>query len=134
MPSRRYYIAMAPVEHINGKMAPVSVKCKNTTDSAAVEVAGFWYGYKHKNCNTSHFGIRTNCRDLNTNPYTAAEIENRTLFTMALQAVNAHRDIAADWALMLADYNKQSTYITPNGFAVALCRENGGYWLDDWTA
>lgn len=135
MPSRRYYIALAPVDHINGKMAPVRVKCPNTTDSEAVEVSGFWYGYRHHNRpDISRYGIRTMCRDLNTKPYTTAEDENRSLFTASLQAVNTHHSIAADWSLMLADFDKQRRYISPIGYAVAACRSNGGQWLPEWTA
>ena len=135
MPCRRYFICIAPVDHINGKMAPVAVKCSNTEDPEHIVAKGFWYGYRRKAApNISRFGIRTMRRDLEQHPYTPAEDENRTLFTASLHAVFAHRDIAADWALMIADFNKQSRYGTPIGYAVAACRSNGGNWLQEWTA
>ena len=131
MSSRRYYIATAPVSHINGKLAPVRVKCPNTT-SEETEVDGFWYGYKRHD--VSRYGIRTRCRNLNSKPYTAAEDENRTLFRMSLNAVYANRGILHNWELMLADFATQTAYKTPIGFAVAMTRENGGEWRGDWTA
>lgn len=93
------------------------------------------YGYKKKNApEVSRFGIRYKCRDLNANPYTAAEDENRTLFRMSLDAVFTHKAIAGDWALCMDDFNAQERYLTPIGFAVAACRSNGGEWLEDWIA
>lgn len=133
MSCRRYYIALAPVDHINGKMAPVRVKCPNSDDPEHLEVSGFWYGYRHQNRpDISRFGVRTLCRDLNTHPYTASEDENRTLFTSSLFAVYDHKEVAADWDLMLADFARQDRYVSPIGYAVAACRANGGEWLKEW--
>lgn len=135
MPSRRYYIAIAPVDHLNGKLAPCRVKCPNTYDADADHGKGFFYGYrKRAQPNISRFGVRDACRDLNTHPYTAAEDENRTLFRVSLLAVYDHKSIAADWALCMADFERQSRYVTPIGYAVAAVRLNSGVWLDDWTA
>lgn len=135
MPARRYFIGTLPVAHINGKIAPVAVKCSNTDDPEhAIEIS-FFYGYRHRATpNISRYGIRTQRRDLNTKPYTAHEDENRTLFTASLIAVYAHKKIAADWALCLADYDHQRNYATPLGYAVAAVRANGGIWLEEWTA
>lgn len=134
MPCRRYFIALAPVAHINGKMAPVAVKCSNTEDPEHTHARGFWYGYKRQAApNVSRFGIRTICRDLTAHPYTPAEDENRTIFTASLHAVYEHKMIAADWALMLADFSRQTQYATPLGYAVAGVRSNGGVWLEEWT-
>ena len=135
MPSRRYYISIAPVAHINGKMAPVAVKCKNTEDPEHTTATGFWYGYRRKEApDINRFGIRTQCRDLTTHPYTAEEDENRTLFTASLNSVYVHKKITADWALCLADFARQKEYATPLGYAVAACRANGGDWLPEWIA
>lgn len=133
MPSRRYYISIAPVEHINGKMAPEYVKCPNTDDPEHVIVSGFWYGYRRPNIPVSRFAIRTRCRDLNTKPYTPAEDENRILFTSSLHAVHEHHSIAQDWQLMMRDFRRQTRYTTPIGFAVAMTRQNGGVWPQYWT-
>lgn len=135
MPSRRYYIATAPISHINGKMAPHWEKCPNTSDPEHTTVRGFWYGYKTSIApDVSRFGIRTVCRDLNTHPYTPDEDENRTLFTSSLFAVYDHKTVTADWALMLADFADQDRYKTAIGYAVACCRANGGEWLPEWVA
>lgn len=133
MPSRRYYIAIAPISHINGKMAPNRVKCPNTDDPEHTHVSGFWYGYKRQaRPDVSRFAVRTACRDLTTHPYTTDEDENRTLFTSALFAVYDHKENAGDWALMMADYYAQDRYKTPIGYAVAAVRANGGEWLPEW--
>lgn len=132
MPSRRYFIALAPVAHINGKMAPNWQRCPNTEDPD-IKNQGFWYGYKRAaDPDTSRFGVRVLSRNLIDHPYTPAEDENRTLFTSSLFAVYDHKEIAADWALMLQDFKRQDRYGTPIGFAVAACRANGGEWLQEW--
>lgn len=134
MPSRRYYIAVMPVAHINGKMAPVADKVHNTSDPSEIEQTGFWYGYRlAKRPEWSRYGIRKIARDLNTKPYTPSETTNRQLFTSSLQAVNTHKQIAQDWALMLEEFDTQRLYISPIGFAVAECRKNAGAWPARWT-
>lgn len=133
MPARRYYIATLPVQHINGKMAPVAVKCSNSPDPSSEPEVSYWYGYRHRATPlVSRYGIRSQRRDLTAKPYTAAEDENRTLFTMALNAVNDHYDIAADWELCMADFKRQYDYATPRGYAVARCRQNDGAWPAEW--
>ena len=135
MPSRRYYIATAPIDHINGKMAPQWQKCPNTTDPEQIEVDGFWYGYRLPfRPEISRYAIRKLCRDLNDHPYTAAEEENRILFTSSLHAVYEHKRIQADWDLMMQDFKRQDQYKTPIGYSVAACRSNGGEWLENWIA
>lgn len=134
MPSRRYFLSIAPVAHINGKMAPQWQKCPNTEDPGK-ENQGFWYGFKRAaDPSVSRFGVRLVSRNLIDHPYTAAEDENRTLFTSSLFAVYDHKTIAADWALMLEDFARQTHYTTPIGYAVAACRANGGEWLQEWVA
>ena len=135
MPSRRYFIALSPVSHVNGKMANEREKCPNTDDPEHTIVQGFWYGYKRAaRPEISRFAVRNKCRDLTTRPYTPAEDENRTLFTSSLFAVYDHKNIAADWSLMLEDFKRQKRYKTPIGYAVAACRANGGEWLQEWSA
>lgn len=135
MTARRYYIATLPVSHINGKMAPVAVAVSNSEDPAKEPDVSFWYGYRHKATpNVSRYGIRSVRRNLTTKPYTAAEDENRTLFTMALQAVNEHYGVAGDWELCLQAFSRQRQYKSARGFAVAICRDNLGRWPAEWTA
>lgn len=133
MPSRRYYIATLPVDHINGKMAPVRVKCSNVAAGDTPPETSFWYGYRLQiSPNVSRYGIRTEHRMLEDKPYTAAEEENRTLFTMSLQAVNLHRQIASDWQLCQQSFEQQEQYKTISGYAVATCRANQGEWPPYW--
>lgn len=134
MPSRRYYIATLPVDHINGKMAPVRVKCSNVAAGDTPPETSFWYGYRLQSSpDISRYGIRTEHRMLEDKPYTAAEEENRTLFTMSLQAVNLHRQIAGDWEQCNNSYQGQNQYKTLNGYAVAMTRQNQGIWPEEWT-
>lgn len=134
MPARRYYIATLPVQHINGKMAPVRVKCSNVAAGDTPPETSFWYGYRLQSSpDISRYGIRTEHRMLEDKPYTAAEEENRTLFTMSLQAVNLHRQIAGDWEQCKNSYQGQKDYKTLNGYAVAMTRQNQGIWPEEWT-
>lgn len=135
MPAKRFYIATLPVEHINGKMAPVKYKCSNVAAGEPVPDTSFWYGYRRKTSPfVSRYGIRTEHRKLEEHPYTIAETENRDLFRAALLAVNANHKIPANWELCREDFMAQEEYRTQIGFAIAMCRENAGQWLDAWTA
>lgn len=132
--SKRFFIPVLPVGHINGKIAPQSYKAKNTDDPDKKQIDGYFYGYRRKsNPSKSCFGIRTNCRDLIEHPYTTAEQENRDLFSISLLEVQIHWQDLEERALCVADFEKQKYYHTPRGFAVAMVRENGGQWLEDWT-
>ena len=133
MPSRRYYITTLPVAHLNGKLDQVSNIVHNTRDPEQLDQPGFWYGYKVRGRDISRFGIRKHARNLNTNPYTSAEEENRTLFTASLLAVQTHRSVASDWSKMLVDFDKQTRYISPIGFAVSETRKNLGIWPAKWS-
>lgn len=133
MSTHRYYIATMPVAHINGKMAPTAVKCKDTANPDEVEHDGFWYGYRIGKRPLSRYGIRTRSRYLGDKPYTAGELENRTAFTLALQTMNAHYEVAPDWELATAEFKRQSEYISIRGYVVARCRALGGDWPPEWT-
>lgn len=133
MPSRRYYTTTLPVAHLNGKLDQVSNVVHNTRDPEQLDQPGFWYGYKVRGRDISRFGIRKRARNLNTNPYTSSEEENRTLFTASLLAVQMHRNVVSDWNKMLVDFDKQTRYITPIGFAVSETRINQGIWPAKWS-
>lgn len=134
MPAKRYYIATLPVQHINGKMAPVKVKVSNIAAGEPAPDVSFWYGYRRKSSPmVSRYGIRAEHRMLENNPYTTAEQENRDLFTASLNAVYLHKANRGEWALCLEDYRQQLEYRTPLGFAIAMVRANSGEWLDAWT-
>lgn len=115
---------MAPVEHINGKMAPQSVKVKNNPTSTHSDVS-FYYGYKRSdNPTKSHYGVRAYARNLSTNPYTATETANKDAFTAAVaEAVDTMRDPARRQQAW-RDYTNQTKYRSFWGYVVATCRLN----------
>lgn len=131
--SRRFYIPMVPVSHINGKIAPQWYKAKNTTDPEHTEIEGYFYGYRHiYNPSKSCFGIRKVRRNLLEHPYTTSEQENRDLFTASLIEVNTHLQVDGDRQLCEDSFAKQKSYNTLRGYAVAMVRANGGEWLAEW--
>ena len=132
MPSVRYITTISPISHINGKMAPVAVVVSNSPDGTNLQLPGYWYGFKRRGSNRNRFGIRTIRRNLVTNPYTAAEEENRTLFTMSLQVVNAALSDPAKKQLCMEDFEQQHQYTTLIGYAVAMTRNNNGQWPEEW--
>lgn len=129
--SRRYFITTLPVEHINGKMAPSSTRCKNTYTPEAEHVS-YYYGYRRLVKSVNRYAIRSIPRDLNTNPYTSRELQSRELFVNSIAAVQVYRRKPIPWGLCLEEFNKQDTYQTPIGFAIATCRKNGGEWPERW--
>lgn len=129
--SRRYFTTILPVEHINGKMAPSSTRCKNTTTPEA-EHESFYYGYRRMATRANRYAIRSIPRDLTTKPYTSRELESRTLFTNSIAAVQAYRREPQAWELCMQDFRHQQDYATPIGFAIATCRKNGGEWPERW--
>lgn len=132
MPSKRYYIARLPFEHINGKLSPVRVKCPYSDKEEDIYTDGFYYGYRHKYETKSRFAVRTRCRNLNTNPITAAEQTNNALFAQSCAVVAAALRDSRKRQLCRADYSRQSNYPTLRGYAVAQVRANGGNWLSRW--
>lgn len=129
--SRRYFTTTLPVEHINGKMAPSSTRCKNTNTPEG-EHASFYYGYRRIVKSVNRYAIRSIPRDLNTNPYTAHELESRALFVNSIAAVHAYRREPIPWELCMQEFRLQHEYSTPIGFAIANCRKNGGEWPERW--
>lgn len=134
MPTRRYYIAVLPIEHINGKMDQVSNIVHNTESPPIEPVDGFWYGYRPRWASRSYYGIRRNPRNLTTNPYTPAEIDNRTLFTISLESVHqAWTDPAKRQRCQDEFYhNHQTSCKTVQGYAVSETHRNGGVWPSRW--
>lgn len=133
MPTRRYYIAVLPIEHINGKMDQVANKVHNTPNPPAEPVDGFWYGYRPRYASRSYYGIRRNPRNLTTNPYTQDELEHRTLFTDSISAVNAAWSNLTKRQKCLDEfYTAPQGYATPRGFAVGQTYANQGVWPSRW--
>lgn len=133
MATRRYYIAVLPIEHINGKLDQVSNVVHNTQNPPVEPVDGFWYGYRPYWSKRSFFGIRRNPRNLTTNPYTTQELDNRTLFTNSLQAVHAAwSDPTKRDKCTQEFYNTTTKCKTAQGFAVSETYFNGGTWPSRW--
>lgn len=128
--SRRYFTTTLPVEHINGKMAPSTTRCKNTYTPEG-EHESFYYGFRRL-VKVNRYAIRSVPRDLNTKPYTSRELESRALFTSSIAEVQRYRREPIPWAKCLEEYHKQDTYSTPIGFAIATCRKNRGEWPVRW--
>lgn len=134
MKAKRYFITTLPVDHINGKMAQVAYKCKDIPTGGTEPDTSFWYGYRRKSSpDVSRYGIRQNHRHLETHPYTAQELEGRTTFSAAIQAVDTNLQIPTHKALCELDYTNQSEYRTLRGFATAASYHNGGAWPSQWT-
>lgn len=135
MPSKRYFITYAPIAHINGKLAPAAFKVSNVPTEEDVQDLQYYYGYRKRTSgNRSLFAIRSKPRILANNPYTGMEIANRALFTQSLEVCRDNLAIPANRALCQADYDRQTTYRTLLGYAVAAVHGNGGVWLEEWTA
>lgn len=132
MPSRRYITNIAPIEHINGRMAQVSNIVSNSPDGTDLYLDGYWYGFRRNGSLRNRFGIRHYRRNLVSNPYTAAEDENRTLFTISLNVVYANKAIPANWALCVAEWAEQREYSTQIGYAVHVVRALNGEWPSRW--
>lgn len=132
MPAKRYYITLAPIEHINGKLAPAALRCSNT-DTPDAPANTYFYGYRRAaSGDRSLFGVRSNPRNLNTNPYTADETTNRNLFTASLAVVRSNLAMDERRALAQSDFDCQTQYTTLQGYCVAAVRANNGIWLPQW--
>lgn len=128
----RYIRTLMPLERINGKLAPVRVKCPDSTAEDDIYTDGFFYGYQLPHSQQNFFAVRTKCRNLNKNPYGEQESSNRTLFTNTLHAVWIAMQDETKRNKCKADFVKQTAYATLRGFAVAVTRENGGVWPPYW--
>lgn len=129
--SRRYFVTTLPVEHINGKMASSSTRCKNTY-TPEEDQTSYYYGYRRHKKNVSRYALRSIPRDLNTKPYTAEENANKALFTASIAEVQRYRREPQAWSKCIEEFNQQNNYATPIGFAIATCRKNGGEWPSRW--
>lgn len=135
MASRRYYIALAPVEHINGKMAPVRVKCKNVQTEEQSEQDGFYYGYKKQATQgLSRYAIRTRGRVLSIHPYTSWERFYHQNFADSVTTIkNVKTRRPNSWRMMLAEFNTQKKYLYPWNFALAETIKNYSEWPSRWS-
>lgn len=131
MPSKRYMILTAPVEHLNGKLSLADDVVHNELDTNNSSNGGFYYGYR-KAPGISRFGRRERARNLANNPYTQSETANRTLFETSIKAVDVAFANAELKELARVDFVKQEKYKYLRNFAIARTQANNGVY--PWTA
>ena len=86
---KRYFVHMAPVEHMNGKLAPSSLVCHNQPDTSETENT-FYYGYRYAaRADISRFALRDKARNLSVHPYTQGEEASKALFEECVQTAIA---------------------------------------------
>lgn len=128
MTSRRYFITTLPVEHINGKIAPQSVKCRATDDPDDIEHEGFVYGFRRRYARQNRYGIRKRSRYLIDHPYSDAELDAQDTFYNSVQVCKAARHDFRKWRLATRAWQNQAEYATLWGYVVAMTIKNGGAW------
>lgn len=105
----KYQIPTYPIRGLNGKLAPARVKCEDTTDPNK-ENEGFAYGYMRGKSSKVYYAYRTKSRNLNVNPYTTDEIQNRNKFKISVNqasAINRNKE-SSEYLQAFAEYNKTS--------------------------
>ena len=131
MSGKRYFVTYAPVEHVNGKMSRVSQRVSNGGGSEPSPNA-FYYGYRRNISGKSCYGLREIPRNLNINPYTEPEQQNKQLFANSIAAAKIVNSTPSMAAKARNDFRHQSKYVYFFGFLVAKCRENGGVIPPSW--
>lgn len=126
MPSRRYYIAIAPVEHMNGKLSQASEIVKNNPTSDSGQGVSFYYGYRLGNRPLSRFALREKARNLSVNPYTADETANKQYFKSCTQVVDAALQDPVKRASAEESFKRQSHYVYLRNYCIAMTQKNGG--------
>lgn len=130
--ARRYVIHIAPVQHMNGKLAPSSLICHNQPDTSETENV-FYYGYRYQTRpDVSRYALRDRARNLSEHPYTDGEEVVKALFTAC---VNQARQMLAssEWhARILRAFRRQSRYSRIWNYAVAELVKHSGTVPPEW--
>lgn len=127
MSSRRYIIYAAPIEHMNGKLEQAAYRC-NMLPNSDSNGHSYYYGYRHKKTQTSHYAYRTKCRNLHANPLTRAEEDNIALFAQSVLVVKSiYNRLPADSDAFDA-FMAQTRYRSFWCFLIAATRDNGGVY------
>ena len=136
MPSRRYYIAKAPIEHINGKMAPVRQKCKNVQNESEAVQEGYMYGYtRFPRPDISRYAYRDRGRVLSAHPYTSREYDLQYYFSRGVYYYKRYRDTQPNnrWTALQNAFAAQCQYSTAYTLCIAKVIQNRGSWPAEWT-
>lgn len=130
--TRRYMIAIAPVQHLNGKLAPSSVVCHNQPDSSESGVS-FYYGYRYRSTpEISRYAIRDRARNLAEHPYTDGEEVSKALFAACVDY--ARSMLATDeWRdRIMQAFRRQTRYYRLWNYTVAELVRHGGTIPPEW--
>lgn len=123
---KRYLIHMAPVEHMNGKLAPSSLVCHNQPDTSESENT-FYYGYRHAaRPEISRYALRDRARNLSEHPYTQGEEDSKAMFEECVQTAITLLNTPAERAKIYAAYRRQKRYIRIYNYAIATLIHNQG--------
>lgn len=135
MSVHRYLTFYAPVEHINGKIAPSAVKVKNVQNEPTEPAEGFPYGYRKANQGyISRFAVRSKPRVLSQKPYTRREYDLQYYFRRGVYHYTRYRDTQPNnrWTALQNAFASQSQYTTAYTLCIAKVIQNRGAWPDEW--
>lgn len=124
--ARRYAIYMAPVEHLNGKLAPSSHVCHNQPDTSESDVS-FYYGYRYGvRPDVSRYALRERARDLSEHPYTDDEQAQKALFTSCVDLSRVLLSNPTKRPEIEHDFHKQARYVRLYNYTIAMLVKNNG--------
>lgn len=130
--SRRYVIHIAPVQHLNGKLAPSDVVCHNQPDTSTSPNC-FYYGYRYgARPEISRYALREKARNLSDHPYTQREDDNKSTFTTCVETALTLLANTATRARIIAHFKRQRKYIRLYNYTIATLRLNGGIIPEIW--
>lgn len=117
---RRYIVNIAPVEHMNGKLAPASYVCHNQPDTDISDVS-FFYGYRYSSRPwISRYALRDRARNLEEHPYTQGEEQSKQMFSECVEQARTMLQ-SIEWRpKIVAAFNKQRQYIRLYNYTVAM--------------
>lgn len=126
MPSKRYIIHIAPVAHMNGKLARQATVVHDNPVSDDSGGVSYYYGYQYAGRERSRYGLREKARNLSVNPYTAAETDNRVYFKTCINTVDNALQDPAKLAAATAAFKTQHRYVILRNYCIAMTAHNGG--------
>ena len=130
--ARRYVIHIAPVRHLNGKLAPSDVVCHNQPDTDESDVS-FYYGYRYaRRPETSRYAIRDKARNLSVHPYTQGEQDTKDMLTQCVATAQHLLSNPTIKARIRRDFNAQRRYIRVYNFTIATLILNQGVIPPHW--
>ena len=123
---KRYFIYMAPVEHINGKLAPSSQVVHNQPDTSETD-DGFYYGYRYAaRPDISRYALRDKARNLSVHPYTQGEEASKAMFEQCVQTALQLLSNPTMRIRIAAAFRAQRRYVRLYNYTIATLVRNGG--------